>query len=251
MPPFPTTADQRYEYTPLVQVVRDLSYKVGDFTLASGAKSSEYVDVKTALLHPYARRRIGEAMERLIKSTPGFRYATCVAGPELGAIPLAVAVSDAAARMGYSLPVLMVRKKSKEHGTGKRVDGLETVAPGSAVVLVEDVFTTGASGGSALEALMAAGLNPVGAACVVDREQGAGMLFSDTYGVPAVRLMTISEVRQAPHDCMVYRPVFSHDTEFTCPVCARKFRLSSGHMEKGWDEVYLHDATQLGLPGVT
>lgn len=247
----PTTAEARYNYTPLRNIVRDLSYRVGDFTLASGAKATEYVDVKNALLHPHARTKIAEAMERLIKSTAGLRYATCVAGPELGAIPLAVAVSDAAARNGYSMPTLMVRKRSKDHGTKALVDGLSLVAPGDAVVLVEDVFTTGASSASALEALLAAGLNPVGAVCVVDREQGANTLIGGTYGIPVCRLMTLDQVRNARHDCMEYRPRTLHKPEFTCPVDGRKWRLDEGGMEKGWDEVFLHDATQLGLPGVT
>lgn len=226
--PLPTTAACRYEYTPLSRIVRDLAYKVGDFTLASGAKSAEYVNVKNALLHPHALKRIAAAVEKLIVETPPFRYAKCVAGPELGAIPLVAAVALAAGGHGYDLPALMVRKKGKEYGTRAAVDGLDNVSPGDEVVLVEDVLTTGASSAAALEALRAAGLNPVGVVAVVDREQGATALIAGTFGVPVCRLMTLDQVRAITHECTEYRPTAVAASEFTCPVCLKAHRLVKG-----------------------
>jgi len=84
-----------------------LSYKAlefGDFTLASGEKSSYYLDIKRVVTEPEALRRIAAVISR--------RYNfDVVAGVAVGGVPLAVAVS-----LTSKKPFAIVR--SEEKGTG-------------------------------------------------------------------------------------------------------------------------------------
>src|SRR5438132_14410425 len=84
----------------------------GTFTLASGKTSSYYVDIKRAVTRPDLLRLIADGM------APFARDADRIAGVELGAVPIAAAVSLASGK-----PYVMVRKASKEHGTKHEVEG--------------------------------------------------------------------------------------------------------------------------------
>src|SRR2546428_380424 len=77
----------------------------GAFTLASGKTSSYYIDIKRAITRPELLRMIAEGM------APFARFAQRIAGVELGAVPIAAAVSLVTGK-----PYIMVRKVSKEHG---------------------------------------------------------------------------------------------------------------------------------------
>ncbi|NYT06083.1 MAG: orotate phosphoribosyltransferase [Methanomicrobiales archaeon] len=102
----------------------------GEFTLASGAKSSYYIDIKTAATRPGLLRAIGgEIAEH-------FSF-DVVAGVAVGAVPIAVATALAADR-----PFAIIRQKQKEHGKAGAIIG--DVA-GKSVLLVEDVTTSGGS----------------------------------------------------------------------------------------------------------
>lgn len=88
-----------------------------------------------------------------------------VAGMELGAVPIATAVSLAA-----DIPLLVVRKGERAHGTGKRIEGPD--CKGLRVFVVEDVTTSGGSTVEAVKVLRAAGATVTDASVVVDRESG-------------------------------------------------------------------------------
>jgi orotate phosphoribosyltransferase len=133
--------------------------KFGEFTLTSGATSNYYVDVKSAMTDPDTLRAIGKEMAVLAK---GF---DAVAGMELGAVPIATAVSLAA-----NIPLIMVRKGERAHGTGKRIEG--PLREGMKVFVVEDVTTSGGSTVEAIRVLRAAGAIVTDASVVVDRESG-------------------------------------------------------------------------------
>ncbi|HEQ79255.1 MAG TPA: orotate phosphoribosyltransferase, partial [Euryarchaeota archaeon] len=106
--------------------------KFGDFTLASGRKSSYYVDIKKAATHPGFLK---ESARRMALAMPDCQR---VAGVELGAVPLAVALS-----METSIPYIIVRKKPKGYGTSSLIEG--PLEAGERVLFVEDVTTTGGS----------------------------------------------------------------------------------------------------------
>lgn len=157
--------------------------RFGDFTLASGAKSPYYVDIKRAVTDPDILRLVGDAM-----STRAHDH-DLVAGMELGAVPIAVAVA-----MASNKPFLMVRKQPKGHGTASRIEGAH--AEGQRVLVVEDVTTTGGSSLQAVEVLRAEGLVVDTVCTVVDREEGAMEAFAKV-GVRLESLVSASTLLKA------------------------------------------------------
>jgi orotate phosphoribosyltransferase len=157
--------------------------RFGDFTLASGAKSDVYIDVKKAWTEPGRLSRLAEALATHVR--PGER----LGGMELGAVPLVVAT---ALRTGH--PYVVIRKATKEHGTRQRFEG--EIPPGASVLLIEDVATTGGSAAESVEVLRAAGAKVERAVAVVDREMGAVARLA-TLGVELVSLTTLSQLREA------------------------------------------------------
>src|SRR5690349_23533674 len=153
----------------------DHAYLEGGFVLRSGKRSPYYLDKYRFETVPEVLGPLGDLIaETVSEHEPG---AVRLAGPELGAVPLA-----AAASLASGLPFLIVRKDAKEYGTGNRLEGL--FEQGECVCLVEDVVTSGGAAVSAIEALREAGLTCRTAVCVVDREEGG----SDALARVAVRL---------------------------------------------------------------
>jgi orotate phosphoribosyltransferase len=134
----------------------------GKFTLASGRESDYYVDMKKAITDPRILREIGQMVANKIAG----ENVDKIAGPALGAVPIATAVSLAA-----GIPMLMIRKSKKGYGTSKLIEG--DLVEGDRVVVVEDVTTTGNSLLKAVEAIKDSGGVVVRAFVAVDREEGA------------------------------------------------------------------------------
>ena len=110
-----------------------------------------------------------------------------LAGMELGAVPLVVAL---ALRTGR--PFVVLRKAAKEHGTRQRFEG--ELPAGSRVLLVEDVTTTGGSTVRSVEIVRAAGARVERAIVVVDRDAGATTKLAEI-GVRLEALVRFSELR--------------------------------------------------------
>lgn len=140
--------------------------QIGTFTLSSGRTSPYYVDIKKAVTRPQLLGAIAEAM------SPYARTADRIAGVELGAIPIAAAVSLASGK-----PYLMVRKATKEHGTKHEFEG--DLNRGDRVLFVEDVVTTAGTLRGAIERLRGHGAVVEECVCVVDREEGGRMLLAE------------------------------------------------------------------------
>jgi orotate phosphoribosyltransferase len=140
----------------------------GSFVLASGRKSSFYIDARRATMSGEGLAVIGAlglAALRARRWTP-----RAIGGLTLGADPVAYAIAAAAHRDGIPLDAFTVRKAPKDHGTGRRIEGC--FQTGDTVVVVEDVVTTGASALEAIAAVQAEGGRVLGVLAVVDREQG-------------------------------------------------------------------------------
>jgi len=152
------------------------------FTLASGKKSPYYFDLKQTLLHPgnlrLASQGILYMMLQLLPEMP-----RAVSGLTMGADPLTYSISLLSLDSGANIYPLVIRKTTKDHGSGKRVEGIMSEVPeGSKVVLLDDVVTTGGSTLEAYNALGTFGIRPADAFCIVDRmEGGRGLL--DSHGV--------------------------------------------------------------------
>lgn len=159
----------------LLQIIRERSYREGDFTLASGQKSRFYIDLKATTLHPEGALLIGQlAVEEMRKQ--GIEL-DAVGGLTLGADPIATSVSLAAHAAGIFWPAFIVRKEPKGHGTSRYIEGVENLKLGAKVLVLEDVVTTGGSSVKAIERLREAGYEPLAVLTVVDREQGGKAVF--------------------------------------------------------------------------
>jgi orotate phosphoribosyltransferase len=203
--------------TDLLNLIATLSFKLGDFTLASGQKSDYYIDCRTTTLHAEGGRLSGLVLYDLIHQH--LPHAEAVGGLTMGADPLvsntasasAWAVADHAEILELSseleletgsdpAPTLihgfLVRKAEKSHGTGRRIEGF--LKKGAQVVIVDDVCTTGGSTITAIEAAREAGMTVAGVLCLVDREQGGrAHIETAAAGAPFISVYTASDVRAA------------------------------------------------------
>ncbi len=176
-----------YDKNALVKLIREKALKLGDFTLASGKKSTYYLDGKQVTLDPQGARLIGEGILDLLApdKTPA-----AVGGMSIGADPITAAVVTMSAVRQTPLAGFMVRKEPKGHGTNQYIEG--PVSPGDEVVIVEDVVTTGGSSLEAIERAEAFGLKVVRVVAIVDRMQGGAEAFA-AKGYPLTSLLTIRD----------------------------------------------------------
>jgi orotate phosphoribosyltransferase len=155
----------------LLDLFCEVAYREGDFTLSSGQRSSYYINGKQVTLHPQGGLAMGRVLLDLVPTE-----AQAVAGLTLGADPMVTAVSVVAAYEGRSLTALIVRKEAKGHGTQAYIEG-PTLPPGSSVVVLEDVVTTGQSALKAVDRLRQAGYTVNQIIALVDRQQGGAELY--------------------------------------------------------------------------
>ena len=155
----------------LREIIRELSYEEREVTLASGRKSNFYFDGKQTTLHARGGLLVGQAFWEEVKQFAG--PIAGVGGLTLGADPIATATSIAAQLEGSNVHAFIIRKEPKGHGTGQWLEGRKNLPPGSRVVIVEDVTTTGGSSMKAVDRAKEEGLEVVGIITLVDREEGA------------------------------------------------------------------------------
>ena len=133
------------------------------FTWASGWRSPFYCDNRKALSFPEVRTLVRDSLCNVI--TRDFPDFDVIAGVATGAIAQGALVAD---RMGK--PFVYVRSAPKDHGLANLIEGY--LKPGSRVMVVEDLVSTGLSSLKAVDALRDAGCEVV------------GMVASFTYGFP-------------------------------------------------------------------
>jgi orotate phosphoribosyltransferase len=204
--------------TALLDLIATVSFKLGDFTLASGQKSDYYIDCRTTTLHAEGGRLSGLVLYDLIHQH--LPHAEAVGGLTMGADPLVSNIASASAwaladhneiiELASALELeaedpgptpslihgFLVRKAEKTHGTGRRLEGFHKL--GAHVVIVDDVCTTGGSTITAIEATRESGMNVAGVFCLVDREQGGRANIEATIpGVPFYSVFTATDVRAA------------------------------------------------------
>ena len=155
----------------LKTIICELSYEEREVTLASGRRSNFYFDGKQTTLHSRGGLLVGQAFWEEVKQFG--ETIDGVGGLTLGADPIATATSIAAQLDGVNVHAFIIRKEPKGHGTGQWLEGRKNLPPGSKVVIVEDVTTTGGSSMKAVERAKEEGLEVVGIVTLVDREEGA------------------------------------------------------------------------------
>jgi orotate phosphoribosyltransferase len=198
MQPMRRDADEtRRQQTPreeLFELIRVRSFGRGKIKLASGRESDFYFDLRPTTLHPAGATCVGEMIADVLAEVD----ADYIGGLEMGAVPIATAVAIAAHRRGVDIGTFFVRKKPKEHGAKKLVEGLpknESLA-GKKVVIVEDVTTTGGSALQAVDAVKAEGAEVVLVLSIVDRQEGAAETFA-AQRLPFRSLFTADEFLRA------------------------------------------------------
>lgn len=177
----PTTGPSRRELVELL--LGSGAVRFGEFTLASGQSSDVYVDIKRAWTDPRRLRSLAIALAARVGAVDR------LAGMELGAVPLVVAVA-----LETGLPYAVIRKAAKSHGTQQRFEG--ELPSGSRVLIVEDVTTTGGSVLDTVEVVRSAGAVVDRVLAVVDRDSGAGERLRAA-GVALESLVTLAELRGA------------------------------------------------------
>lgn len=151
----------------LASRIREAAYIEGDFTLRSGRKSSYLIDKYAFETRPELLSEIAAHLAELLPDDTDR-----LAGVELGGVPLAVAVA-----LRCSMPYIMVRKGSKDHGLDRPFEGV--MQGGDNIALIEDVTTTGGAALEAAEKLLEAGARRVTVLSVVDRREGAEDNFAE------------------------------------------------------------------------
>lgn len=150
------------------------------FTWASGWKSPIYCDNRKTLSYPELRTLIKTELAKAIQEE--FPEAEAVAGVATGAIAQGVLVADLLGK-----PFSYIRSAPKDHGMENLIEG--DLKPGSKVIIVEDLISTGGSSLKAVEAVRKHGAEVV------------GMVAIYTHGFPEaersfaeanVRLVTLS-----------------------------------------------------------
>lgn len=169
----------------------EAAYLEGDFVLRSGKRSKYYLDKYLFETEPRVLRGIVFELAGMIRErmANGFEYER-LAAPELGGVVLGAGLS-----LELGIPLLLVRKESKEYGTGKQIEG--RFAPGETVAIIEDIVTSGGAAIMAAEALREAGLAVEDLYCVVDRQEG-GAAAAAAAGLTLRPLFTSSDLGIAP-----------------------------------------------------
>jgi orotate phosphoribosyltransferase len=180
-----------YDRQQLIRLFHERALKFGDFTLASGKKSTYYLDGKQISLHSKGLRLVSLGLLQLL-SDVNF---SAIGGMTIGADPIVGGILVAAAEHGRSLDGFLVRKEPKGHGTQRYVEG--PVVPGAKVVVIDDVVTTGGSAIQAVDRIVEFGCEVVCVVGIVDRKEGGAANFASK-GLPFRSLLSIEDFGIAP-----------------------------------------------------
>lgn len=165
--------------------------KFGDFTLASGKKSSYYVDLRLVPSYPHQFRHMIKRLQNLVSEQIGFDDIDSIASVPTGGLVIASALA-------YELvkPLVYVRSQAKEYGTGKLVEGI--VKPDMKILLIDDVATTGGSVINGIRELKKSGTKITDAYVIVNRLEGADSALQKE-GVKLHHLLDIIEIVKILH----------------------------------------------------
>lgn len=157
------------------------------FTWASGIKSPIYTDNRKTISFPDARRIIIDGLAALIKEQ--YPNVEVIGGVATAGIPHAAWVAEK-----LDLPMIYVRSKPKDHGTGKQIEGV--LAAGQKVVLIDDLISTGSSVLGAVKATQAAGGEVLGVAAIFSYELPAATMNFAQAATPFSSLTNFSSLIQ-------------------------------------------------------
>lgn len=164
--------------------------RFGEFTLKSGARSPFFVDMGR-ICTGSSLALLGEFLSDAVVNTYG--AVDILYGPPYKAIPMiAVAAVALHQRTGKEVGICYARKEAKEHGERGTLVGCIPTRE-ARVLVVDDVFTTGATKFEALEILEeATGVRPLGVLVGLDRRKKGQE--ADLGDIPLVSLADLADV---------------------------------------------------------
>ena len=155
----------------------------GHFRLTSGLHSPGYLQCALVLQHPEEAERCGSLIADRVRALG----VEVVLSPALGGIVIGHEV-------GRALGVRAIFAERQDGALTLR-RGF-TLSPGTKVLVVEDVVTTGGSTRETIEVARAAGAVVVGAAAIIDRSGG-----NQALDVPFHALATVALPTYQPESC--------------------------------------------------
>ena len=167
------------------------------FTWASGIKSPIYCDNRLILSAPAVRKRVEAGLSELVK----IHYPECEM--LMGTSTAGIAHAAMTATL-LGLPMGYVRGEAKTHGRTNRIEG--RLDPGTKVVVVEDLISTGGSAIEVVEALREAGATGLGIVSIftygmqkgLDRIAAAGTVNHSLCDLDTLVDVAVAEGRIAP-----------------------------------------------------
>jgi orotate phosphoribosyltransferase len=148
----------------------------GHFILSSGLRSPKYLQCARVLMDPARAERLARALAAKIPADLHGEI-EAVVSPAMGGVIVGHEMGRALGK-----PAMFVERPQ---GTFELRRGFE-LAPGTKVLMVEDVVTTGLSSREAIEAVRRAGGDVIAEAALVDRSSGKADL-----GIPFIPLIRI------------------------------------------------------------
>ena len=161
------------------------------YTWASGLRSPIYCDNRVTMSFPAVRKQIAQGLADLIKEK--YPDAEVIAGTATAGIPHAAWIADI-----LGLPMVYIRSKAKDHGTGRKIEG--KISEGQKMVVVEDLISTG---GSVIEASKAAeleGENVLGSVAIFTYELAKGTKNFADAGLAIDTLSNYSTLLEVAHE---------------------------------------------------
>ena len=157
--------------------------KFGDFKLSSGKESAYYVDLRIIPSFPHQFRKMIKHLQNAISENIGLDGFDCIAS-----VPTSGLVIASALAIETIKPLVYIRQKPKDYGTGSLIEG--KIKEGSRILLVDDVGTTGQSLIKAIKALKDAKMVVTDAFVIINRLEGAKEVLASE----GVRLHEVTNV---------------------------------------------------------
>ena len=178
----------------LLKLLKSLSYEEGDFLLASGKRSTFYIDCKETTLNPEGMYLVGHLMYQRVLRIPDIG---AVGGVSIGGDPLVCSTVIASYALRSPIPGFFIRKEPKGHGKNLWIEGSKNLKEGMNVLILEDVVTTGGSTLKAVEVTRQAGLIVKGVIALLDRLEG-GREAIEAKGISFTSIFTLDDIKRLP-----------------------------------------------------
>ena len=166
--------------------------RFGDFTLASGKKSSYYVDLRLVPSYPHQFRKMVKYLQNEIIKEIGLDKFDAIVSVPTGGLVIASALAIETVK-----PLIYVRSKPKDYGTSKSVEG--KIKEGMKVVMIDDVATTGGSVVNGIKSLKEEKIKVDDAYVIVNRMEGADYALKEE-GVTLHSITNVMQITKSLHE---------------------------------------------------